>query len=729
MASGPWSGRGNPAIGHTVKGIATKVLPAAMVKEHFAEKDPAAEVEGIVTGGKDGRSVKVTWKVADGVVHFGQHKTSTFVCHQGGNEANGRGSSGGSGKSGREKRATMEELTAIAEGMVSGKIIEFLGDDSDLDDAEIEKLLDPGPLSAFDTDLIPHGQQWKISNEEIETDARQEPRFKPRLKWGGEANHLDGHTILETFLLMMPNILETACNTFNQLKPASSKVLTVGELLLFLGLCVAMGLVRVRTRRGYWTTPENQDDEEIFPAANFGRWGMGVNRWEEIFRYIGWFPLDDTSNYPADDPWRCVRYFVDQFNARRLEVFVCSWVICADESTVKWRGADGSWHPDGMPHVSKILRKPETLSMEVRNICCAESNIFLKLEIQEGAEAMGKKEYVAEFGKSVGGLMRLVKDYANTVRVVVGDSAFASVAAAIALFKLGLYFIGLVKNAHRLYPMGHMKNHKFERRGDTHTCTTTKDGVSLIAHTWADPNKPGKKNKSLIATCGTTVAANPCERPRKLSTFDPDTKTRTCEDVTLVVPRTILVWIYFNHCGAIDRANRVVQDGFRLARNIETRHWQRRAWLGILGFVLGDTYHAWKLQGNDMPLQEFIERLSFQLITNTYDADQVRNTYGNAGIGGRGGGKRSSEGASGASKKCKVNDNEDVGRVPAIYWHTPKPCAGFPGCPRQIVCKVCRERGASLLCSSCSEPNKHYFGLCNPSTGRDCVAKHIYSKV
>ena len=64
MASGPWSGHGNPAIGHTVKGIATKVLPAAMVNEHFAEKDPAAEVEGIVTESSDGRSVKVTWKVA-----------------------------------------------------------------------------------------------------------------------------------------------------------------------------------------------------------------------------------------------------------------------------------------------------------------------------------------------------------------------------------------------------------------------------------------------------------------------------------------------------------------------------------------------------------------------------------------------------------------------------------------------------------------------------------------
>ena len=39
------------------------------------------------------------------------------------------------------------------------------------------------------------------------------------------------------------------------------------------------------------------------------------------------------------------------------------WVLCLDELMCPWLGLD-SWHPDGMPHISKIIRKPKGVGLE-----------------------------------------------------------------------------------------------------------------------------------------------------------------------------------------------------------------------------------------------------------------------------------------------------------------------------------------------------------------------------
>ena len=38
----------------------------------------------------------------------------------------------------------------------------------------------------------------------------------------------------------------------------------------------------------------------------------------------------------------------------------------------------------GLPHVTKIARKPEGFGTEYHSLCCAETKIMLQLEIQEG---------------------------------------------------------------------------------------------------------------------------------------------------------------------------------------------------------------------------------------------------------------------------------------------------------------------------------------------------------
>ena len=58
----------------------------------------------------------------------------------------------------------------------------------------------------------------------------------------------------------------------------------------------------------------------------------------------------------------------------------------------------------------------------------------------------------------------------GTGRIVVGDSWFGSVKTCIQLLKLnGLYFIGLVKTAHKGYPKEKLREaEKYEENGSLH---------------------------------------------------------------------------------------------------------------------------------------------------------------------------------------------------------------------------------------------------------------------
>ena len=81
----------------------------------------------------------------------------------------------------------------------------------------------------------------------------------------------------------------------------------------------------------------------------------------------------------------------------------------------------------GLPHQAKIIRKPEGVGTEIRNLIDGESQIMLKLEIQESKTEMAKKENV-NLGEQAGtaGVLRLVKGYFQTWRTVICDSAFGS---------------------------------------------------------------------------------------------------------------------------------------------------------------------------------------------------------------------------------------------------------------------------------------------------------------
>ncbi|CAG4952550.1 unnamed protein product [Parnassius apollo] len=113
--------------------------------------------------------------------------------------------------------------------------------------------------------------------------------------------------------------------------------------------------------------------------------------------------------------------------------------ITVDESMFTWYGR-GAYFKDGMPAVMKIKRKPKGISCEVK----------------QRVIVIQKKKWQREFGARTATTLRLTEPWRGSGRVIVGDSWFASVKTAVELFKVGLYFIGLVKTAHSFYPVSDM---------------------------------------------------------------------------------------------------------------------------------------------------------------------------------------------------------------------------------------------------------------------------------
>ena len=80
------------------------------------------------------------------------------------------------------------------------------------------------------------------------------------------------------------------------------------------------------------------------------------------------------------------------------------------------------------------------------------SMIVIHMELYKGKNPMQSKQYVSDFGATCATMLRLVESIAASGRVVIGDSWFGSVKAAIQLREQGLYSIMLFKTNHVYTP-------------------------------------------------------------------------------------------------------------------------------------------------------------------------------------------------------------------------------------------------------------------------------------
>jgi hypothetical protein len=120
----------------------------------------------------------------------------------------------------------------------------------------------------------------------------------------------------------------------------------------------------------------------MMPPPDFGR-VMSHDRFDRWLRRLSEGPLEDRQ---SEDPWHPIRWLVDGFNASRKRNCDAGCEIAVDEATWQWRSGS-------IPHLSHVPRKPEPFGLETKNACCADSNVMLHVELQEGKIRMARKRH------------------------------------------------------------------------------------------------------------------------------------------------------------------------------------------------------------------------------------------------------------------------------------------------------------------------------------------------
>jgi hypothetical protein len=134
-----------------------------------------------------------------------------------------------------------------------------------------------------------------------------------------------------------------------------------------------------------WEKPTHRDGFGVSKPVNYGPDGHGIMpyyRFNEIKACFPWsFQDKSKANEGADgyDPWNMIMLMVDGFNANRHAWVAASVRKVLDESMSAYRPLTSK--TGGFPHLSFILRKPESLGTEFKTIACVVTGTYVAVVV------------------------------------------------------------------------------------------------------------------------------------------------------------------------------------------------------------------------------------------------------------------------------------------------------------------------------------------------------------
>ena len=480
--------------------------------------------------------------------------------------------------------------------------------------------------------LAPNGQQWTVIDG-IPADNGRRSLYTPALnvqaayssvKTKLSLNNAARLTSFDFFLCLFPMSLIGAAVTATAAAWKGDKMGApplAWEILTFFGYIVSFA-VSGRPVAEHW--PGCRSPKYNFlPSLNWSKYGLTHNRFRNIAQCLSF-----TTSPPAgEDKWHEVRPLIDGFNTNRANVWVAGTCLTVDELMSRWRGADGAFDPNGAPHVTKIIRKPEPVGIEIRCLICSASGVMLQLLIMEGKASM-KAKLVEGLSAGCNSVYLLCQPWFNTGRMVAADSAFASVHTVLEMRKrAGLNFMGCVKTAYSMFPKKYLEDYvtvnkkekpnpaKYPSRGSHVVLSTTIDNTQIFAIGWGD-----HKIKSIITATGSS-AAGPHHEKRTVGT---NAETGERETRITKVPCPQIVHDYFESAKGIDVHNHLRQDLLDLEGAWPTHKWHHRIFATVLGIIVTDCFRAHQ---NEYPetlltVKSFADQLAWELIMNPWRPSQ-----------------------------------------------------------------------------------------------------------
>lgn len=313
---------------------------------------------------------------------------------------------------------------------------------------------------------------------------------------------------------------------------------------------------------------------------------------------------------------------VDAFNKVREDVIVPGKNLVVDECMSAWRGLESKYRHDGCPSLIKIKRKPEGVGSEFKSLAEGEIGCLLRLDPREELHIQRGKQY-EDLGSGTGAPLRLVRPYFNTGRVLTGDSAFGSLKLVRKLREHGLYFQGIVKQAHTGYPKKHFNAWSAYQREKGSSITLVHEESELdcpvYATRWID-----KRAKDVISNFTRGGPGNPCQKKRH-RVVEIDGK-ETTEKFFKEVPRPLIVENVFKCFSVIDVHDHLRQGSLAMEKSWVTQKWSHRIFATLLGMTVVDAFLLYTYEykcdthtnRKELEFREFLQKLVFEMVNNIY---------------------------------------------------------------------------------------------------------------
>eukprot|EP00121_Abeoforma_whisleri_P005887 Awhi_evm1s5339 len=415
--------------------------------------------------------------------------------------------------------------------------------------------------------------------------------------------------------------------------------------------------------------------------------------------------LNPTGTVEESDNWKKVRPFLTAVNTNWRQRIHLGTELCIDEAMCHWHGKNGLYYgEDGLPHVTKIKRKPRGIGLELKAHCCGESGLMLRLELQESKEAMATKEYVQDYGAGTACVARMLTGYRGYIEN--GDSAFSSVKTAVfAKKERGCGYRGAVKTATKMYPKAYINRKlKDSPRGSSIYLTAVHDGVKLIATGWKEKNV-----KCFISTVG--VSSDGPDSIKKRARVNDDGQV---EYYTYNVKRPLLVHDYFEAAGKIDVHDHLRQGGLQLENFYRTQRWYHRCFSTLLGMIETNAFLGYKLEnpkGEYESHTDFTNQLAYELIHNPYVEEQIAVQLRSA--------------SQRAFNQVDVNPSKNEHTLQSLSNVQDPKIQALNDRRRECSLKGCKRKTA-YYCAQCSDRNSlRFFMICSTTAkGKTCHVDH-----
>lgn len=396
---------------------------------------------------------------------------------------------------------------------------------------------------------------------------------------------------------------------------------TEQEFWIFFGLLL---FARLFGRVGDIWDRDSKKREGYRPTVDASR-HMSEYRFAQIRHFVPMMWADE-SKKDTDDWWQIQKLF-DDFNINRTSTVSPCDDHVLDEFMSAFKPQTRS--TGNLPHISFVMRKPEPLGTEGKVRADPLLKIFTWVELQRGKMPMRAAEFSQEFGGTTACVLRLCKSigprqlentelsdfpFAKRIRVF-GDSWFASVKTAVALWKLyGILFVGVVKTAHAKYPKAFLEDKMKDWPAGSHLVLESKiDDVEVVAIGYKY-----NARKVICFVChkdaGDTEITDHYEA--KWKDFN-NTMSR-------IVPRPTVVGDYFRSSNTIDCHNEMRQFFLKLEKHWITTDGFFRIITTFFGICITDAWNAYKHhigknhRHRDVSIIDFADMLLQDLLENTF---------------------------------------------------------------------------------------------------------------